>query len=86
MKKQHLFLTILMLTATPTTYAADWKASIDARADALSAQLKGSHSYHAYLALQYADKAVDEKSQHDLNAAEQFIRMAESEATKAKGK
>ena len=85
MKLRYALLASLLLAAVPAS-AADWKASIDDRADALSAQLKGSHDYHAYLALQYADKAVDERSQHDLKVAKQFMNMAEAEAAKVGGK
>ena len=86
MKHKPVLLAALILAATPAAYAANWKTSIDERADALAAQLKGSHDYHAYLALQYADKAVDERSQHDLKVAKQFMNMAEAEAAKAGGK
>jgi len=82
MKLTPCLVAIMFLAALPAT-AADWKASVDDRADALSAQLKGVHDYHAYLALEYADKAVDERSQHDLAVARQFMAMAEQEAAKA---
>ncbi|MDX8413097.1 MAG: hypothetical protein R8J85_03330 [Mariprofundales bacterium] len=81
MRLTPCLLAIMLLASLPAS-AADWKVSVDDRADALAAQLKEAHDYHAYLALQYADKAVDERSQHDLVVAKQFMAMAEREAAK----
>jgi len=81
MRLTPCLLAIMLLAALPAS-AADWRLSVDDRADALAAQLKGEHNYHAYLALQYADKAVDERSQHDRAVAKQFMAMAEQEAAK----
>jgi len=85
MRLKHIVLISSLLIAVPAS-AADWKTSVDERADALATQLKGTHDYHGYLALQYADKALDEKSQHDTAVAIQFIKMAEQEAAKVGGK
>jgi len=89
LKKINIFLPLLALVFTALTLAqpasaSNWKLSVDDRADALSQQLKGVHNYHAYLALQLADKALDESSQHDLRVAQQFIQMAEEEAAKVR--
>ncbi|MDQ6951429.1 MAG: hypothetical protein Q9M26_07170 [Mariprofundales bacterium] len=62
--------------------AANWGASIDDRADALSQKLHNSHDYHAYLAINLANKAAEEKDQHDTEVAKRFMQMAEQEAAK----
>jgi len=67
----------------PVTASAVHISSVDDRADAISQQLKGNHSYHAYLARNFADYASEELGQHDLKAARAFIKMAEEEAAQA---
>ncbi len=85
MKQKIVMLFLALLVSTPAV-AADWRMSVEERADALSARLRGVHDYHAYLALQYADVAVEERSQHDLPAARQFMAMAEREAAKVQSR
>jgi len=60
-------------------------STIDDRANQISAQLQGNHTYHAELARQLANVALEEKSQHDTPAAMEFIRMAEDHAAQAGG-
>ena len=67
----------------PFTASAVHFSSVDERAEAINQQLKGNHSYHAYLARNFADYASEELGQHDLKAARAFISMAEDAAAKA---
>jgi len=60
-------------------------AGVEARSDALNAQLKGNHNYQADLARELADIATTEKYQHDINTARSFMQMAEEHAAKAGG-
>ncbi len=60
-------------------------SSVDDRANQISAHLQGNNGYHAHLARELADVAVEEKVQHDLPAALEFIRMAEDHAVQAGG-
>ncbi|GAV19682.1 hypothetical protein MMIC_P0633 [Mariprofundus micogutta] len=60
-------------------------SSIEDRAEAVEAQTEGNNSYHAHLARKFAFIAVDEKGQHDLAAAKEFINMAEEHAAQAGG-
>ncbi|WP_241697585.1 hypothetical protein [Mariprofundus sp. NF] len=60
-------------------------STISDRANQISAQLEGNNSYHAHLARELANVAVEEKGQHDVTAALEFIRMAEDHAAQAGG-
>ncbi len=59
--------------------------SIETRQANLEKQLAGNNSYHAWMARELAEVAVDEKSQHDLDVARKFMNMAESHAARAGG-
>lgn len=59
-------------------------SSIEDRAEAIHASMKDNNNYHARLAVQFADIALNEKGQHDLDTAKEFMRMAEKEAATAK--
>ena len=58
---------------------------VDDRARNIQTQLEGNESYDAHLARKLASVARAEKAQHDLEAARQFIKMAEEHAAKATG-
>jgi len=58
---------------------------VDERGEKLEAQLEGNDSYHAHLARELSAIASEEKSQHDLEAALKFIKMAEEHAAQAGG-
>ncbi len=60
-------------------------AGVSERAEALNAQLKGNHNYHASLARELADIAETEIGQRDINTARTFMEMAEEHAAKAGG-
>jgi hypothetical protein len=78
---------IILLAAAMCLFASSAAAfeSVDSRADALNEQLKGNHSYHAYLARELADIATEEKAQHDITVAQSFMDMAEEHAAQAGG-
>ncbi|PIV88687.1 MAG: hypothetical protein COW48_04640 [Hydrogenophilales bacterium CG17_big_fil_post_rev_8_21_14_2_50_63_12] len=59
--------------------------SIQDRAAAVKSQTEGNDNYHAQLARKLAAIAVEEKGQHDLHAAKEFINMAEEHAAQAGG-
>ncbi len=84
MKKLSL-LAVAMLMCAGTASAASWNESVDDRADALKAQLKGDYSYKAHLAREFAGVAVEEKSQHDVQVAKAFMDKAEEYAAQAGG-
>ena len=74
---------LLTLFAFALPAHANWLDGTDERGEKLEAQLKGNNSYHAHLARELAAIASEEKSQHDLEAAHEFIKMAEEHAAKA---
>ena len=82
MKRTMLLLTLIIFS-TPA-WAGTFH-SIEDRAAALNAKLKGNESYHAELARQLAEIAQEEKEQHDLNAARSFMKMAEDNAAQTEG-
>ncbi len=84
MKKISL-LAVAMLMCAGTASAGAWTDSVDERADALTSQLKGNNSYHAHLARELADVAMEEKSQHDIDVARAFMNKAEEHAAQAGG-
>lgn len=57
----------------------------DGDAEALASEFKDRHDYNALMAVKLADVATDEKGQHDLVPARQFIMLAEEYAAKARG-
>lgn len=59
--------------------------SVEDRGRAIRAQLEGNESYDAHLARKLASIANAEKAQHDIEAAHQFIKLAEEHAAKAGG-
>jgi len=81
----RITLLILTLFAFSLPANAGMFSTIDDRANHISAQLEGNHSYHAELARQLANVALEEKAQHDTPAAIEFIKMAEDHAAKAGG-
>lgn len=83
--KELSLLAVMLLLCTGTASAAAWNASVDDRADALQAQLKGNNSYQAHLAREFASVAVEEKAQHDVQVAQAFMNKAEAYAAKAGG-
>jgi len=80
-------ITLLLLTlfAFILPAHAGMFSTIDDRANHISAQLEGNNNYHAHLARELANVAVEEKGQHDVTAALEFIRMAEAHADQAGG-
>ncbi len=76
---------IIILLVFPFTAFAGGFQSVDDRADTVSNNVKGNHSYQAHLARKFASFASEEVSQHDLLAAKAFIAMAEEAAAKAGG-
>lgn len=60
-------------------------ASVEERSKAIYTQLKGNNNYYAHLAKKFANVAVNEKGQHDVTAARQFMDLAEDSAAKAGG-
>jgi len=74
-----------MLICAGSVSAASFTASVDDRAEALTAQLKGNNSYQAYLAREFSDVAAEEKSQHDIQVARAFMDKAEEYAAQAGG-
>jgi len=57
--------------------------SVENRVEAVNAQVKGHTDYHAYLAMELAKVADEEKSQHDIAVAKYFIAQAEQAAAKS---
>jgi len=82
--KSLLFIVTLFAFALPAS-SADFSVSVDQRSDVISAQLQGNNSYHAHLARELSDIAIEEKSQHDIGVAKAFMDMAEEHAAKAGG-
>lgn len=80
MKKTFL-LALPLLAMTPAAQAGGLD-SVDDRAARVEDQTKGRHDYQAELARNLASIAQDELSQHDLNAARQFMNLAEQAAAK----
>ncbi len=80
MKK--IFLLIPMLLALAPAAQAGAFDSVDERVTRLEDQLKDRHDYQAELARNLASIAQDELAQHDLNAARQFMELAEQAAAK----
>ena len=76
---------LFTLFACSLTANAGTFTSTEERADAVNAQLKGNNSYHAHLARELANIAVEEKGQHDTRVAKAFIQRAEEEAAQAGG-
>jgi len=60
-------------------------ASVEERSQTVYTQVKGNNGYYAHLARKLANVAVNEKSQHDVMAARQFMDLAEESAGKAGG-
>ena len=81
----RITLLLLALFAFSLPASAGMFSTIDERANHISAQLEGNNNYHAHLARELANVAVEEKGQHDVTAALEFIRMAESHAAQAGG-
>jgi|UPI00036D3766 hypothetical protein len=81
--KRLFLLTALCLAATPAMAGALFDDSIENRVEAINAQMKGHTDYHAYLAIELAKVADEEKSQHDLAVAKYFIAQAEQAAAKS---
>jgi len=77
------FMVLALCMSTASVSAESWRNSVETRADALSASLQGNHSYEANLAREFADIALDEKSQHDTDIAKAFMTKAEEHAAKA---
>jgi len=76
---------VIALLVFPFAASAGSFQSVDDRADTVNNQVKGNHSYQAYLARKFASFAGEEVGQHDLQAAKAFIKMAEDAATSAGG-
>lgn len=54
------------------------------QAKQIAEQVNGQHNYHAELARELSQMAIDEISDNDIAAAKQFISMAKSHAKQAK--
>jgi len=65
--------------------SAGFFTGIEDRSDTMNAQLHGKNDYHAYLARELADIAIEEKYQHDIAAAKEFMDMAEQHAAQSGG-
>lgn len=74
---------LLTLFAFALPANAGWFTSVEDRGETLEAQLEGNNSYHAHLARELSLIASEEKDQHDLAAAHEFIKMAEEHAARA---
>jgi len=85
MMKKISLLAAAMLMCAGSASAASFATGVEARADALDAQLKGNQSYEAHLARELANVATEEKSQHDIAVARAFMDEAETYAAKAGG-
>jgi len=82
--KAILLLFTLFAFALPAT-SAGFLTSVEDRSDVMNAQLEGKNDYHANLARELADIAQEEKAQHDISVAKEFMSMAEQHATQAGG-
>ena len=80
------FITVLLCMSASPAFAGGFFTSIEQRADHMNAQLEGKNDYHAYLAKELADIAMEEKSQHDISVARYFMSMAEDHASQSGGK
>ncbi|MDQ6998713.1 MAG: hypothetical protein Q9M17_08360 [Mariprofundus sp.] len=65
--------------------SAGFFTSVESRADAMNEQLGDKNDYHANLARELADIAVEEKAQHDTSVAKAFMSMAEEHAAQSGG-
>ena len=83
--KQIMLLTAAMCLFAGSAGASGFGESVDDRAEALNAKLKGNNSYHAHLARELAGVAAEEKAQHDIEIARAFMDMAEEHAAQAGG-
>jgi len=81
--KRLFLVTALCLTATPAMAGVFIDDSVENRVEAVNAQVKGHTDYHAYLAMELAKVADEEKSQHDIAVAKYFIAQAEQAAAKS---
>jgi len=80
--KRLFLLTALCLAATPAM-AGGLFDSVEDRVSAIKAEMKGHTDYQAYLAIELAKVADEEKSQHDTGVAQYFIGQAEQAAAKS---
>jgi len=78
--KQLSLLAVAMLMCAGTASASGLLTSVEDRADALNAKLKGNNSYQAHLAREFAGIALEEKAQHDVQVAGAFMSKAEEYA------
>lgn len=83
--KRLFMAAIVAVLLLPLTATAGALTSIDVRADAVNKKVEGIKTYEAYLARKFAAFAEEELGQHDLNAARQFMELAEEAAAKAGG-
>jgi len=74
---------LLTLFAFALPAHAGWLTSVEEHGEQIEAQLEGNDSYHAHLARELAAIASEEKDQHDMAAAHEFIKMAEEHAAMA---
>jgi len=81
--KAILLLLTLFVFALPATSGAF--TSVEDRSDTMNAQLEGKNDYHANLARELADIAQEEKAQHDIGVAKEFMSMAEEHAAQSGG-
>lgn len=82
--KRLFLLATLCCIATPAM-AGVFFESVEDRSEAVSQQLAGHQDYYAYLAIEFAKIAEEEKSQHDTAVAKYFIAQAEQAAAKSGG-
>jgi len=82
--KGILLILTLFAFALPAN-SAGFFTGVEERTDTMNAQLQGKNDYHAYLARELADIAIEEKYQHDMAAAKEFMNMAEQHAAKSGG-
>ena len=81
---RYIIATALLLVFPFTASAAKF-LSVGDRVEIVNQQTKGNNSYQAHLARKLAAFADEEVSQHDLQTALAFIKMAEEAAAKAGG-
>jgi len=80
--KRLFLLTALCLAATPAMAGAFFD-SVEDRVAVIKADMQGHTDYNAYLAIELAKVADEEKSQHDTAVAKYFIGQAEQAAAKS---
>jgi len=84
--KRLFLLATLCCMAAPAMAGTFFNDSVEDRAAAINQQVAGHGDYYGYLAMQFANVAEEEKSQHDIAVAKYFIAKAEQAAAKSGAK